>query len=226
MNLTKHYNELYRDSICKIKKGNYQTDSLIDDPTDFRRGLTLIITPSSEVKSNFQKCISALKSIEPDQYYYPSSDIHITLLSIISCYNGFDISKISVADYIEKIEKCLINSKPIEIDYRGVTASPSCIMAQGFPVENTLNKMRNNLREEFKNSNLQHSIDKRYQLETAHSTIARFKSELKNIDHLCHRIEENRATDFGTFTANTIELVHNDWYQRQSRVTKLHTFRL
>ena len=108
MNLEHHYKKLYNESINKISSDNYEIDHLIDSNKDKRFGLTLLVRPSIEIKKEIQKFLNKIKEIEPDQYYYPNSDIHITVMSIISCYEGFDMTKIDMPKYIELIEKCLL----------------------------------------------------------------------------------------------------------------------
>lgn len=224
MSLEAHYNNLYNESIKQIKSNAYQTDNLIDNKDDLRSGLSLIIRPSEVVKNTIQRFINQLKAIEPHQYYYPNSDIHITVLSLISCYDEFDISDISTDNYIELIEKSMDKNLNFEVEFRGITASPSCIMVQGFLRDNKLERIRENLRRNFKRSDLKHTIDKRYSIHTAHATISRFRKKLTKTDVLCNFLDANRATSFGTFTVDALELVHNDWYQRKERVKKLHSF--
>jgi len=224
MNLEAHYSKLYNESINKISSGNYEIDTLIDSDFDKRFGITLILRPSSKVKNNIQKFISLLKKIEPHQYYYPSSDLHITIMSIISCYDGFDISKINLSKYIELVKKCLIKNKQTSIQFKGLTASNSCIMLQGFMNNSTINDMRDLLRLEFKNSPLEQSLDKRYAIQTAHSTIVRFRKELKNPKEFLKTIDQFKNYDFGTFEVKEVELVFNDWYQRKEKTKLLETF--
>ncbi|MGN7986969.1 2'-5' RNA ligase family protein [Pedobacter sp. 22226] len=225
MNLAGHYNKLYTESIAKIANGDYETDPLIDDKTDNRFGITLVIRPDAATNHNIQQFLSEAKAIDPDQYYYQNADIHITLMSIISCYNGFSLKDIEVQDYIDMIKKVLVRHKGFRIQFKGLTASPSCILIQGF-LTDTLNKIRNDLRKSFKSSDLQQSIDKRYTIQTAHSTVIRFRSELKNRTALIDLIEKYRDFDFGTFEVKQVELVYNDWYQREKFVKKLHIFSL
>ncbi|MBO9673786.1 MAG: mutarotase [Sphingobacteriaceae bacterium] len=225
MDLTEHYNKLYRDSIAKIAEGNYEIDHLIDSDTDKRFGITLVIRPDTATNHNIQQFLIEAKAIEPEQYYYQNADIHITLMSIISCYDGFNLRDIHVQDYIDLISEVLSRHKSFKIQFKGLTASPSCILIQGF-LTDTLNEIRDDLRKTFKNSDLQQSIDKRYAIQTAHSTVIRFRSELKNQAALIDLVQEYRNFDFGTFDVKQIELVYNDWYQRERSVKKLHTFSL
>ena len=226
MNIKEHYSKLYNESIYNISLDKYAIDSLIDSKFDKRFGITLLIRPTNEVKNKIQKFINELKEVEPNQYYYPNSDLHITVMSIISCYDGFSIEKIEPLKYIELIKKCLSLNQNIEINFKGLTASNSCIMLQGFMNNNQLNEIRDNLRFEFKNSKLEQSLDKRYSIQTAHSTIVRFKNYFKQKQSFLKIIDKYSDYDFGTFTVNKIELVYNDWYQRKEFVKKIYEFEI
>ena len=226
MNLIEHYNQLYYNSSKAILVENYTIDSLIKDSTDKRFGVTLLIRPNEMVKNNMQLFLDELKEVDASQYYYPNSDIHITLMSIISCYEGFTLNQISVSDYIKIIQESLIGIDEIKIDFRGVTASPSAIMIQGFPTDETLNTLRNTFRKKKKKSTLQQSIDSRYAIATAHSTVMRFQEKLQNPGKLMQVVEKFRNHDFGTFKVANIELVFNDWYQRKGNTLHLKDFDL
>ena len=225
MDLKKHYDTLYKESIEKIVADNYHIDHQIDSPSDHRFGLTLIIRPDNQTKNAAQAFLKELQEIDPDQYYYPDSDIHLTVLSIISCYDGFDWTSISIPDYVAIIEKSLVDIQDVEINFQGITASPSAIMLQGFPSTNALDDLRNNLRANFKESALEQSIDKRYSIQTAHSTLARFRKPIENKEKLLATLEKYRNFDFGNFKVESCYLVYNDWYQRKQWVKVLHEFK-
>lgn len=226
MNLKEHYSELYKESINKISSDKYKLDSLIDSKFDKRFGMTLLIRPSNEVKANIQNFLSKLKKVEPNQYYYPNSDIHITIMSLISCYEGFNLEKIELNKYIDIIKQCLPLNERSKIHFKGLTASNSCIMLQGFMNNNIINNIRDRLRVEFKNTELEQSIDKRYAIQTAHATIVRFRKEFNQKDNFLKIIDSYSGYDFGTFEIDKMELVYNDWYQRNQFVKKLHVFKI
>lgn len=226
MNLKEHYNRLYLNSVEMIKNDHYSIDQLIDSSSDKRSGLTLLIRPSLEVKNQIQHFLNELKKDNPNQYYYPNSDIHITVLSIISCHDSFHMKNISIPEYSKIIQKSIEEIENFEIHFQGITASDSAIMIRGFTDDNVLNQLRNNLRSNFKNADVEKSIDKRYVLQTAHSTVMRFKSTIENKEALLENLQKYQTFDFGKFKVEEIELVHNDWYQRSHLVKKLCTFEL
>lgn len=226
MKLTEHYDQLYKKSTAEILAGNYTIDLDINNESDSRFGITLLIRPSEEIKANISVFLKKLQEIDPAQYYYPDSDIHITVMSIISCSVGFSLDQISPNDYIETICKSMVDVDRIRIQFRGVTASSSAIMIQGFPTDETLNDFRNKLRENFKNSPLQQSIDSRYTISTAHSTVMRFQEKLEDPEKLLQITQKFRDYDFGELTVKKLELVYNDWYQRKRNTKILGEFGL
>ena len=226
MNLNEFYDFLYDDAVRKIGADNCETDQWLNSETDDRRGITLMIRPDDKIGSGIENFLCKLREIEPEQYFYPESDIHITVLSIISCHSGFSLSQIEMGNYIETIRKSLYGFPPFEIEFKGLTASPSCLMIRGFPKNNSLMQIRNNLRASFRNSTLEQSIDKRYAIQTSHATVVRFRKPLHNKNSLFKAIEAYKNYSFGTFTVNAFELVFNDWYNRQAHRQNLYHFEL
>ncbi|MFG4005234.1 mutarotase [Flavobacterium aquidurense] len=224
MNLTEHYNQLYIKSSEVILEGNYKLDTQINNASDSRFGITLLIRPNEKIKANIQLFLDELKAIEPHQYYYPDPDIHITVMSIISCYEGFTLDKINIPEYIDVIQQSLVHLDQITIEFRGVTASPSAFMIQGFPTDESLHNFRDKLRENFKKSTLEQSIDSRYTIATAHTTVMRFQEKLVNPKELIATAAQFRDYDFGEFQVENLELVYNDWYQREKNTIRLANF--
>ena len=223
MNLADHYNNLYENSIDEIRTEGCKTDSLIKSPTDNRFGITLLIRPPLLVKKRIDIFLKELKNIDNQQYYYPLSDIHITVMSIISCADGFDLKNISIPNYIRIIENSIQDVGKFRFKFKGITASTSTIMIQGFYGE-ILNTLRNNLRINFQRSHIEQTIDKRYSIKTGHSTVVRFQNKLEQENNYLEALQKYKDFDFGEFEVNRVELVFNDWYQRKEHVRILSYF--
>lgn len=226
MNLDQRYEKLWKDSITSVYSGSIQMDEKIFSPEDTRFGITLLSRPEKKTLDLIEQFCKELRSIDPKQYYYPRSDVHLTISSIISCYEGFDLNKIDVTKYIKIIEKVGSNTPKIEIEYRGITLSPSAILLRGFPVANSLERLRNQLRKAFLDSKLEQSIDLRYKLVTAHITTVRFANPLFDPEAYLLTLHKFKEFNFGRSSIETLELVYNDWYQKASKVKLLHKFDL
>lgn len=226
MDLNAHYTKLYNDSVAKILAGDYVLDPMVDSSSDGRRGITLIIRPDAGVREEIRKFQEAIQAVEPRQYYYPVSDMHITVMSIISCYEGFDLSRIDMEEYRRVIQESIEGLEFFEIEFRGVTASSSCVMIQGFPSDNTLLELRDKLRLNFSKSDLEQSLDLRYSILTAHTTVVRLRKDLLDPAAFLKAIESWRNHSFGTFPVTELELVYNDWFMRKEVVKSFGQFYL
>lgn len=225
-NLEKRYNDLYQKNYSIIANSNYSIDEQIDDAGDQRFGLTLLIRPSETVKANIDNVLNRIKEIEPEQYYYPKSDLHITVLSIISCYSGFELSRIATEQYATIIRKSLEKIDNFEITFKGITLSDAGVLIKGYPSNDSFNNLRENLRENFSQTHLEQSIDSRYILTTAHITAIRFRKKLNDPKAFLTFLEQFKEHDFGKSKIDNLELVYNDWYQKEEKVQRLDQFKI
>lgn len=226
MNLEKHYNGLWEIALQQFKAGAFELDPFLCSGEDNRFGLTLLFRPDDTVKESIETFLQELRQVEPAQYYYPAPDMHVTVMSVISCHAGFKLADIDIAAYIAVLQACLADVKHFKVDFRGITASPSCIMVQGFPASGQLSDLRDRLRENFRQTSLPQTIDSRYILRTAHITAARFKEPLRNPAIFLDKLQAYRSHSFGSTEVYQVELVYNDWYQRQADVQQVCNFRL
>ncbi len=221
------YDQLYQNSIQQIQSGKIDIDRyLLDKQNDYRRGISLIIRPNAEVKNQIVKFQEELRAVDENQYYQPKTDLHITLLSVISAYDGFRLENIDAKHYSNIIRECLRDKSRNIVKFKGVTTSSGAVMIQGFDLQNKLNLMRENLRHAFNRSRLTDSIDVRYSIKTAHITAVRFMHSLKNSKDYSDIIKKYRDYDFHSFQASELEFVFNDWYQSKNTVKILEKFRI
>lgn len=214
MNINTTYNEMWQRTLPLLKSGIVETDPMIFNKKDTRRGMTLLFRPPAHLVASIQSFLQAAQQIEPNQYYYPSTDLHLTVLTIISCQPDFKRHDINVSLYQPIIEEALSTIPPFKIRFQGVTASPNAILIKGYPESNGLELLRHRLREGFKRANLKNSIDHRYAIRTAHLTVIRFRENIKEPTVFADFLEKHLNTSFGLAEINKIELVFNDWYQR------------
>ena len=224
MNLQEHYDEMRALAVQKLERGEVDADQLIDSAQDGRRGITLLTRPPAHITEMIEGIMADFRRDEPDQYYYPAADIHLTVMSIITCYNGFTLDLIDPEAYTSAVHMIAQDSSPFKVRFSGLTASPGGIIIQGFPLDDGLRNLREKTRKLFRESGLQQSIDQRYSIQTAHSTVIRFRTALSNNSRLLQQIEKYRRYFIGEFEASTLELVYNDWYQRTANTVLLEKY--
>ncbi|HSI77637.1 MAG TPA: hypothetical protein VK957_17190 [Lunatimonas sp.] len=224
--LQQHYDTLHHQALDKIQSTGFEFDPLIDDESDTRRGLTLLFRPEKQVLYKIRGFLREVSGLEPDHYFYRNADIHITVMPIISCYDGFSLDSVDPQAYIQLIGQCTQDVGSFDVAFRGVIFSPSCIMIKGYPLDDYLHKLRENLRREFPKVTLKQSLDKRYLLRTAHSTIVRFKKPLLHPEKMVELVSANGELDFGVSNVRKLSFVYNDWYQHEEKVSVLRDYLL
>src|SRR5690606_5243024 len=150
--LKEKYDALYNAGFPRIKNNGVTLDRYLDDPKDDRKGISLILQPSGAVAENVELFLSDAKRIEPELYVQPIADLHVTVMSIISCREGFDYQLMDLKPYIECIAQSLCESIPFGLQFKGVTLSSEPAKISGFPHSRQLEHIRMRSRETFKTS--------------------------------------------------------------------------
>lgn len=220
------YNKLWHCSLADFKDKNINVDPDVFLNNDQRKGISLVIKLSSNENSKVEGFLQKSQIIEPEQYYYAVEELHVTVLSLISCNESFLIENINVNDYISVIKQVTQDIEPFSIHFNGITASSSCIMLQGFPRTPSLSHLRDRLRVVFSNTGLYHTIDQRYKIDTAHSTAIRFYNDFNNENEFIELLEQFRNRDFGILHVKELHLVYNDWYHKKDKTIVLSTIKL
>jgi 2'-5' RNA ligase len=209
MELQHRYDTMRQLAAHQFVHGQAELDPWLTPATlDERRGLTLRARPPAHLIARMQELVAAFQQVEPDQYYHPGPEIHLTISSLISAYPG------------------LAQSSPFTLTYCGVTASPGAILLQGFPQGDTLQQLRTKLKSDVEQAGLSHSIDARYALQTAHATLVRFRAPLRQPAQVANLIHAYQQTFIGSFEVDTLELVYTDWYHRAAHTVLLETYSL
>ena len=210
-------NELYNINIYeknkqKILSGGVGDKFLINAKNDNRMSLVLLIRISPEISEKIEKCISELKNIEPNLYYYPKEDFHITVIDILKGTEGRTIPK-NLNDYIDCIKKCASEIKPFKIELNGLTASDNAIMVKGY-YEYELQKFRELLRKSLKEKGL--DLEERYETISSRVTVMRVPDKFENPKELIKFIEQESM--FGIMNIDSFELSFHNWYDTKKEV--------
>jgi 2'-5' RNA ligase len=225
--LQNRYDEMWSSSIGNIRTGKVELDPVLSRGlVDHRRGMTLIARPSAMVRERVGALLRELRRLEPYQYYYTPSDLHITMLSLFTATVAPEPFFARTERYVSAADAALRIAGPILIEFAGLTVSPGAILVQGFIEDEALNDIRDNLRRELRVRGLAKSLDGRYRLETAHMTVVRFRAALRDGTKLAAALERLRSRQFGTTNIRNLSLTKNDWYMTRQVLETVKRYRL
>jgi 2'-5' RNA ligase len=212
-NLEILYTQIHSEGIKALRSGTEAIDPYLQQQSDDqRRGMALIVNLDGLISKGYNLLVNDLKAVEPGQYYYPQTDIHMTVLDLISASPQFSMNEIMLNKVIEIIHSSVNHVAAFEIEFHGIILSNGAILIKGYYHEG-LSEIRNNIRRFAALSGF--DLKERYQSISAHVTIARFKAQVENCEGFIQKIEDYRDFQVGVVRVNQMELVIHDWYNSQ-----------
>ena len=210
------YARIHAESCGSIINNGVQPDHFLRHPaTDRRFGLTLLAAIDPAVAETMCATGEEIKAIEPEQYYYPATDLHVTVLDFIGAHEGFCCNTTHLQLFNSIIEEAVKGAASFEIEFRGVILSPAGILVKGY-YRDGLSALRDLLRREARERHV--DLQERYRSISAHVSLMRYRSILGNRAQLLRFMENNGERPIGRMTVRRCTLVIHDWYNRRRAV--------
>jgi 2'-5' RNA ligase len=221
------YQRLWNEAVPAMGRNDVEPDRHLQNKTqDLRRGLTVALRPCSKVQASLKTFLLELANAAPGQYFYRPEELHVTVLAIIPGSESWQDKIQHLAAYQSIIDEALKRHRKFSIAFQGVTASRGAVMVQGFPGDETLARIRDELREALWKNKFGEQLDVRYKINTAHITVMRFCNANIDGNRLLATLKANRTTDFGKTCVADLELILGDWYASASTARTLQKYKL
>lgn len=216
MELEHFYNKIDCRGRAAIREHHEQLDEyLANSGRDMRQGLTLVATIPAHVRRNIMFCLQKLAAIEPNQYFYPSSDLHITIIDIIAASPAFELTSLEKEKYKTVVGEVVSQVRPIHWRLAGIITSPGALLVKGY-YSGELETLRNLIREKLPQNDL--LLKERYKTISGHVTIGRYTSHIKQSERFLGSLTDLKTVNFGQFTTGSLDLVVHDWYNHNSQL--------
>jgi len=225
--LRERYAGLWQGAINEVREGRVTIDPLLASrEPDRRRCITLLARPSAAIQHSVQEFLKELRAIDPEQYYYDPTELHVTVLSLFTATLEYARYLARYAEYLAAVRAARARVPAFEIEFTGVTLTREAVMIQGFPEPSALNDLRESLRNELRARHLTEGLDGRYVLQTAHMTVVRFRAPLRESARFTGMLLRYRNHLFGRTTVEELNLMRNDWYMSRASVEILERYQL
>ncbi len=225
--LQERYTGLWNGAIDEVREGRVTIDPLLASrEPDRRRCITLLARPAADLQRSVTEFLNELRALDPEQYYYDPSELHVTVLSLFTATLDHERYLARYAEYLAAVKAALVGRSAWTLAFTGVTLTREAIMIQGFPNSTALNELREVLRKELRTRGLTEGLDSRYILQTAHMTVVRFRTPLRDSAAYAGVVEQYRDRSFGRMEVRELNLVENDWYLSRASVKLLERFQL
>lgn len=192
-----HYDAMWDRAFSSVTNGDIDCDTHLTAGRDLRRGLTLIARPCQALRARLESLVDRLASSEPHQYRYPVADMHMTILSLFTVTENPAPLMLHLNEYCASVRAALDGIEAFEVDFNGIIMSRSAVIAQGFPRGPALETLRDRLRAQLRDKGVAASLDERYRLVTAHTTLFRFVTPLQEAQRFTALLNSLRDEPLG-----------------------------
>ena len=208
--------------------GKVAVDEFLAHPKkDIRRGMSLIIRPSAEISERIIAMQGRLGPLLGDQYFYPAGDLHMTVYSAIPVGASASFHALDLPAYASAVKRTVVRSSaPFTLRFAGISASDQAILVKGYPCDDQLRRLQDDILEEFQAMGFEFGAKRRFRNESAHITFARFARQVPNLPALRQALSDLQDFEFGKMTARELQLFENDWYLRPNSLKEFGRFTL
>ncbi|MBI5567066.1 MAG: hypothetical protein HY870_19370 [Chloroflexi bacterium] len=192
--------------------------------SDHRYGINVVSYPPAELVAYIVSVQDQLKSREPDQYYYPPGDLHLTVLELASGFDRRSVEKLlnSVlttgwCPVAHHSSPCL-RSASLRYDER------ACALV--FSEVTGLAELRAALAEKFVSKGI--ALHPRYRSTSAHLTFMRYIRPVRSgLKDWTETLDAVPKSDNQAWKMNEIWLTAGaTWYGMHSRIQKYSSYRV
>jgi len=221
------YDRLWRQTTAALKTGGLQVDPKLQKATrDPRRGATLVARPDAEVRNRVESLLREAAAICPGQHVYQPAELHLTVLAVIPGSESWH-KKIQRLPACRKVlDEVSKNRRAFSVKFRGVTVSPEAVLIQGFPQDDRLAQLRDDLRTALRNRGAGEDLDRRYKIAAAHLTVMRFSHPQGDWKRLLDFLRAHRETDFSQTRFRSLQLIWSDWCASAKTLRVLQEYEL
>ena len=199
---------------------------LLDKTNDRRRGVSLNFQLSAPVRASIKQLLDQLAQDFPGQYFYQPEELHVTIVTLISATESWQQEFGDIDAFQSILREVLSHHPPFKVEFCGVTAATNAVLIQGFPIGDTLEKIRTELRRTFVERGFPNRLDRRYPNSAAHVTGMRFCKTDSDWSRLAAILKTHRQTCFGEMQVETLQLTLSDWYLSTDTTRVLEEFHL
>ena len=194
-------------------------NELLHPGSDQRSGVNIVARPSISVLDQISALQNQLRVIEPKQYYYPGSDLHLTVLEICSGTESAHADR--VLNEVLAVAPAILSQLPSPILRQASARVDGHAGVVVFQDSGTLSDLRQCLSSRLAARGV--SVSPRYASASAHITFMRF------INQLAGRWEQlvNFSNLHGSWQPDELWVTSGaTWYGMKSRIKEIGPFKL
>lgn len=193
--------------------------------TDVRYGVNLVCRPPARVVRQIASIQEYLRAAEPGQYYYPVSDLHLTLVEFCHSRSAEEAEHIA-ARVRPKLNVVLANAAPPRVDSPTLVFNSTAVALNFLPIDTRLQNLRRRIFAEVSDEDF--SLNSRYMPISAHITLMRYTRPLRtSLNAWMERLENYGDGQELAWSLKSMWLTWGaNWYGMRSRIKQVRVRRV
>jgi 2'-5' RNA ligase len=192
---------------------------------DGRYGVNIVARPPESVVALIRDFQSGLRRVDPRQYFYPASDLHLTILEIRHGHSR-PIDAPVVARIASAVRKASAEMPAPQLADGRVGFDGATVTLHGFPGDERLQRLRERMIRALEEARI--PFEPRYRRDTAHVTFVRYLEEVSDPAAWARHLRDFQERVHPM--AWDVEAVHvtagATWYGRSDRLERFGPFPL
>lgn len=227
--LRSEYELLQKQGRQSLRQDGVHADDLLPEENDKRRGLGLFFWQNVLVSATqpFLEKIHQKFAEEIVLYGFPGSPArqHVTLLELVATQINYEPNFQELERKFEAVCRPILEkAHPITARFGGLAVNSGVILLKGYPVDNSFNDLRVQLREAIDKAGLPPL--KRRNVQIFHTTVGRFLKPIKDVGKLIELIGEFNEYEVGDDVYKDLHLVRASWLMSESQTCNLADYHL
>ena len=201
------YEHMWNASKAPLARGLIEPDPI---PSEGGRnwGVSAIVRPTEPVLNRLEDAAKEVSELTgPEHAIYDASNLHITLRTLETYRSHVTEKDLLIRQYAGILKEIAHQSGPIRISYRGLTATRTSIIAQGWPLDDTFQTLRERFHKQLARTGLSDGPESNSIRQIAHTSLVVFGGSISSPGSLVDYIEANRTTNYGPTEITKIEIV-------------------
>jgi hypothetical protein len=143
---------------------------------DRRHGVTIVARPPVAVRDEAARIDAHLKAIEPDQYYYALSDLHLTMVEVLPAREQQEVELVA-RRVVEMMPAVLAGLPAPQLDSPMLVINEHACALNFLPADGTLQWVRREIVSRLARAGI--ATSSRYAPQSAHLTLMRYIAPLR-----------------------------------------------
>lgn len=201
------YERLWDDGRSALEAGVTSPEPAVEEGSP-RWGVSAVLRPVGTVADALAEAAREADSRAGGGHIvYAAGGLHVTVRSIEGYRSDVPRDDPRVAEYGRILRGAARDLGPVAIEFRGIVATPTAVLVQGFPVGEALAELREAMHDGLVGAGLPLGPEAAQRRETAHATLLMVTRRLPDPAAFAAYVDERRRVPFGTCTFDAVDLV-------------------